>query len=176
MKHFQIPGYADVSLQNRQYFDFYKKQLGSLPNLYAMLAHSDTGLDAYLRFHDHKQSLTIPEKEIIGLIVGTVNQSVYCLETHVMIARLNGFTDEEIREVKGGSARFNERYHALAQLVFNIMSTKGHPASTQLEVFFEAGYTNESLVDVMLCIGDNMITNLLSCTMQVPSDFSPGQV
>ena len=172
MNTFPLPQYANVSVQNQQYFNFFTQQLGSLPNLYAMLAHSNTGLDAYLRLHNHQQSLTIAEKEIIGLVVSSINQSGYCLETHTMIARLNGFTDSQIGEIKNGSALFNSRYHALAQLVYNISTTKGHPTNQLLHLFFEAGYTRESLVDTFLCIGDNIITNLLTCTMQVPSDFT----
>jgi AhpD family alkylhydroperoxidase len=171
MNTFPIPGYTDVSDKNRKYFDFFNKQLGSLPNLYATLAHSDSALEAYWMFHNHSQSLTIPEKEIIGLVVGSINESSYCLETHSMIARLNGFSEEQIYEIKKGSAKFDKRYDAFADLVYSIVTTKGRPDEQQFLRFFEAGYTQESLVDILLCIGDSMITNLLTCSMRVPSDF-----
>jgi AhpD family alkylhydroperoxidase len=172
MNTFQLPKYPEVSPLNQQYFNFFVEHLGSLPNLYAMLAHSDNALDAYLRLHNHQLSLTIPEKEIIALIVSSVNESKYCLETHTMIARLNGFNEEEIMEIKNGSAKFDDRYHALAKLVYSIVITKGHPENKFMQIFFAVGYTKENLTDTFICVGDNVITNLLTCSMQVPSDFS----
>jgi AhpD family alkylhydroperoxidase len=65
-----------------------------------MLAHSGTALEAHPSFHNHLQSLTNLEKEIIGLVVGFINESAYCLETHTMMARLNGLIDKEIEEIK----------------------------------------------------------------------------
>jgi AhpD family alkylhydroperoxidase len=172
MDTFQIPKYKHVSTLNQYYFSFFHQHLGGVPNLYAMLAHSENALDTYWRLHNHKQSLTIPEKEIIGLIVSSINESGYCLETHIMIAKLNGFTDDMISEIRSGSAHFDSQYHALAQLIYSIVTTRGNPDERLFELFFEAGYTTESLVDAFIAIGDTVIANLLTCSMRVPSDSS----
>jgi AhpD family alkylhydroperoxidase len=170
MIHFPIPKYEDVSKENQQYFDFFKNQSGSLPNLYAMLAHSGTALNAYWKFHQHPQSLSIIEKEITGIVVASYNESAYCLETHVMIAKLNGLTDDQISEIIDGTALFNNRYDGLVRVVHAIVRSKGRPEESLLSRFFEAGYTTENLVDLFLCIADNTLTNLLTCSLKVPSD------
>lgn len=171
MENFKIPTYNDVSSKNQEYFNFYHEKLGSLPNLYAMLAHSSTGLEAYLRFHTHKQSLSILEKEIIGIIVGAYNKSDYCLETHTMIGKLNGLSEEQIESLKNDGLPFDNKHNALVILVRSLVKTKGRPDQELVTQFFSSGYTKENFVDAVLSVGDNMITNLLSCSMQVPSDF-----
>lgn len=174
MNTFSIPTKEEVSPLNRKYFDYFNDRLGMVPNLYAMLAYSDTGLESYIQLQSRKQRLSMQEKAIIGLVVGAINESTYCLETHSMIARLNGLTEAQIREVQYGTAGFDPQYDALARLVHSMVINKGKPAEAAIDRFFVAGYTNAHLVDVVLCIGDNMISNMLTRTMDVPSDHLPG--
>ncbi|HEY4196759.1 MAG TPA: hypothetical protein VGM63_14545, partial [Mucilaginibacter sp.] len=86
MIHFPIPQYDEVSAVNRKYFNFFEQKLGSIPNLYGMLAHSGGALDAYYQLHEHAQSLNVIERAVFGILVDSLNESVYCLETHKMIA------------------------------------------------------------------------------------------
>jgi AhpD family alkylhydroperoxidase len=170
MLHFPIPQYNEVSSANRKYFDFFEQKLGSIPNLYGMLAHSGGALDAYYKLHEHAQSLNTIERAVIGILVASLNESAYCLETHKMIAKLNGLSDEEVNEIVDGTILFNERYNYLSRLVTEIVISKGKPREKTMQRFFNAGYTTENLVDVILCIADTTFTNLLTCSMNVPLD------
>jgi hypothetical protein len=40
-----------------------------------------------------------------------------------------------------------------------------------VQAFFDAGWTQENLVDVIVVIGDKTVTNYLHGTTQVPVDF-----
>ncbi|MGF7232381.1 carboxymuconolactone decarboxylase family protein, partial [Arachidicoccus sp.] len=164
MRHFPIPQYHEVSAANRKYFDFFRQKLGSVPNLYSMLARSESALDAYYKLHEHAQSLNTIERAVIGILVASLNESVYCLETHKMIARLNRLSEEEVNEIVDGTILFNERCHHLSRLVTEIVISKGKPREKTLQRFFDAGYTTENLVDVILCIADTTFTNLLTCS------------
>jgi len=143
MKHFSIPKYDEVSATNRKYFEFFEQKLGSVPNLYGMLAHSEGALNAYYKLHEHSQSLDTMERAVIGILVATLNESVYCLETHKMIAKLNGLSDEEVNEVVDGTILFNERYNYLSRLVTEIVVIKGKPREKTMQRFFGAGYNTE---------------------------------
>lgn len=170
MIQFPIPQYDEVSAINRKYFDLFQQKLGSIPNLYGMLAHSEGALDAYYKLHEHAQSLSIIERAIIGIIVASLNESVYCLETHKMIANLNGLSNKEINEVLDGTILFNEHYNCLSRLVTEVVVSKGKPREKTMDEFLSAGYTIENLVDVILSIADTSFTNLLTCIMNVPLD------
>ena len=170
MIHFPILPYDEVSKVNRKYFDFFNQKLGSIPNLYGMLAHSEGALDAYYKLHEHPQSLNTIERAIIGMLVASLNESVYCLETHKMIAKLNGLSDAEINEVLDGTILFNERYNYLSKLVTEMVIFKGKPREKSMQLFLNNGYTTENLIDVILCIADTTFTNFLTCSMNVPLD------
>ncbi len=170
MNTFTLPNKDQVSSGNRKYFDFFNERLGMMPNVYAMMAYADQALESYIQLHNRKQKLNLQERGVVSLVVAAVNGSAYCLESHTMIAHLNGFTEEQVTEIKGGTAGFDHRIDALARITHDIAVSRGKPDKTQLDAFFSAGYSIGHLVDLIVSIGDNTISNLLCQVMQVPPD------
>ena len=58
MKRFHVPSRGEVSANNQNIFDNLQKNLGFVPNLYATMAYSDTGLENYLHLQNAKTSLS----------------------------------------------------------------------------------------------------------------------
>ncbi|HEX9513046.1 MAG TPA: carboxymuconolactone decarboxylase family protein [Puia sp.] len=170
MNTFILPNRNQVSSGNKKYFDFFNDRLGMMPNIYAMMAYADQALESYIQLQNRKQKLNLQEWEVVGLVVAAVNGSAYCLESHTMIAYLNGLTEEQVTEIKGGTAGFDPRIDALARITHDIVISRGRPDEALLEAFFSAGYTIGHLVDLIVSIGNNTISNLLCQVMQVPPD------
>ncbi len=175
MSTFNVPKREDVSENNQAIFDNLNKALGFVPNLYATYAHSDTALENYLNFSNAKTSLSAKEKEVVNLAVSEVNQCVYCLSAHTAIGKMNGFTDEQILELRAGHASFDSKLNALAQLAKNITENRGKTGEAVLENFFNAGYTKGNLIDTISLVGDKTISNYIHQTTQVPVDFPVAQ-
>jgi len=173
MKTFQVPTRENVSPANQQLFDNLTKSIGKVPNLYATFAHSQNALGAYLAYSSAKSSLKAKEKEAINLVVSQVNECDYCLSAHTMIGKLNGFTDEQMLDIRRGDAAFDAKLDALVKLAKNLTEKRGKADEALLDNFFAAGYTNENLVDAILVIGDKTVTNLLYGATQNPIDFPP---
>jgi uncharacterized peroxidase-related enzyme len=173
MKTIQVPRYEDVSPANQALFDNLKKGLGMVPNLYATLAHSEHALGNYLTFQSGKSSLSAKAREVINLVVSQVNGCEYCLAAHTVIGGMVGFKPEQILEIRRGSAGFDARLNALARLVRNIASERGHADPALVQAFFDAGWTEGNLVDAIVVIGDKTVTNYLHATTKVPVDFPP---
>ena len=173
MNSFAVPTREDVSPQNQALFDNLNGALGFVPNLYAAMAYSGNALDNYLQLQNVKTSLSKKEKEVVNLVVSQVNECEYCLAAHTALGKMNGLTDEQILEIRRGSAGFHARLDALVKLTREITLHKGRIAEAHLAAFYAAGYTKESLVDVMVAIGDKIITNYLHNLTQVPVDFPP---
>ncbi len=171
MANFNVPKKEEVSVNNQQIFDSLKKTIGFVPNLYATIAYSDTALGNYLQFQNAKTSLSKKEKEVINLIVSQLNNCRYCLSAHTAIGKMNGFTDEQILELRQGYFSSNEKYDALVKLSKAITLNKGKVDNTVLDNFFKAGYTKGNLVDVIVSIGDKVIMNYLHNLTQVEIDF-----
>lgn len=175
MSTFNVPTRENVSENNQAIFDNLNKALGFVPNLYATYAHSDTALENYLTFANAKTSLSAKEKEVVNLAVSQVNDCIYCLSAHTAIGKMNGFTDEEILELRAGFSTASNKLDALAKLAKNVTENRGRADQSVVENFFNAGYTKGNLIDTIVLVGDKTISNYIHSTTQVPVDFPVAQ-
>ncbi|WP_158898180.1 carboxymuconolactone decarboxylase family protein [Burkholderia sp. L27(2015)] len=171
MTTINVPTREEVSPANQALFDRLKSSLGTVPNLYATLAHSETALGSYLALQNAKSTITGKAREVVNLVVSQVNTCEYCLAAHTVIGKMNGFTDQQILEIRGGRASFDAKLDALARLVKNIEVNRGHADQALVDAFFAAGWTKANLVDTIVAIGDKTVTNYLHGTTHVAVDF-----
>lgn len=175
MSTFNVPTRDQVSPNNQAIFDNLQKALGFVPNLYATYANSDTALENYLAFANAKTSLSAKEKEVVNLAVSQVNNCIYCLSAHTAIGKMNGFTDDQILELRAGSASFDNKLDALARFAKNVTENRGRTDADVLENLLNAGYTKGSVIDIISLVGDKTISNYIHSTTQVPVDFPVAQ-
>ncbi|RVU03140.1 carboxymuconolactone decarboxylase family protein [Mucilaginibacter limnophilus] len=171
MKNFPIPTKEQVSSANQTIFDNLNGMVGFVPNLYAIFAHSDTALSDYLALQNRKSSIRAKEREVINLVVSQVNNCSYCLSAHTQFAKMNGFTDEQILDIRRANISFDPKLDALAKLVKSAAENHGHASAESLDNFFAAGYTEANLIDVVIIIGDKIITNYLHALTDIPVDW-----
>lgn len=171
MSRINVPTREEVSPANQALFDNLKKGLGMVPNLYATLGHSENALGSYLALQNAKSSITGKAREVVNLVVSQVNACEYCLAAHTVIGKMTGFSDEQVLEIRGGTAGFDAKLDALARLTKGIASQRGKIDGSLLDAFFAAGWTKENLVDVIVTIGDKTVTNYLHSVTEVPVDF-----
>lgn len=69
MTEFTVPTREEVSGKNKALFDQLKKAVGFTPNVYAIMAYSDTALDTYLKFENAPNSFSKKETELVKLVV-----------------------------------------------------------------------------------------------------------
>ncbi|MEM9362937.1 MAG: carboxymuconolactone decarboxylase family protein [Bacteroidota bacterium] len=175
MGNFNVPTREEVSSKNQAIFDNLEKAVGFVPNLYATYAHSENALENYLNFANAKTSLSAKQKEVVNLAVSQVNNCIYCLSAHTAIGKMNGFTDEQILELRAGGASFDNKLDALARLSRNITENRGATDSDVVDNFLNAGWTKENLIDTIVLVGDKTISNYIHSTTQVPVDFPVAQ-
>lgn len=171
MATFNVPTREEVSANNQGIFDQLKKGVGFVPNLYATYAYSDTALGDYLALQNRKSTLKGKEREVINLVVSQVNECKYCLAAHTALGKMNGFTDEQILEIRTGKASFDSKTDALAKFVKDIMINRSKPSTEVVDNLFAAGYDKANLIDIIMVIGDKIISNFIHGTTQIPVDF-----
>lgn len=170
MKTFAVPTRDQVAPANQAIFDNLKSALGFVPNLYATIAYSDNGLARYLAYQNAKTSLSNKEKEAVNLIVSQVNECVYCQSAHTVIGKMNGFTDDQIYDIRRGKSN-DTKLNALVELAGDITKNKGKGDATLVDNFFAQGYNNENLVDLILQVSEKTAMNYLHNLTNVPVDF-----
>jgi AhpD family alkylhydroperoxidase len=171
MTQFNVPTRDQVSTGNQAIFDNLKGALGFVPNLYATFGYSEHGLANYLQLQNGETSLSKKEKELVNLVVSQENGCRYCQSAHTVLGKMNGFTDEQILEIRSGSASFDAKFDALARLTCEITALRGNPSAEVLDNFFAAGYTKGSLVDLVIAIADKVVMNYMHNITQIPIDF-----
>jgi uncharacterized peroxidase-related enzyme len=168
---FNVPTREEVSPENQAIFDTLHNSLGFVPNLYATFAYSDAALRDYLSFQNRKSTLKAKEREVINLVVSEVNGCQYCQSAHTALGKMNGFTDEQIIEIRQGYASFDTKIDALARFVKDITVNRSKPSPENVEALFNAGYTKANLVDILIVIGDKVVSNFLHGVTNIPIDF-----
>lgn len=170
MKTFTVPTKEEVTPTNQAIFENLRKALGFVPNLYATIANSENGLARYLAYQNAKASLSNKEKEAVNLIVSQVNGCVYCQSAHLVLGKMNGFTDEQLLEIRHGKST-DGKLNVLVALAADITKNRGNANESSVDAFFAKGYTNENLVDLILLISEKTAMNYLHNLTQVPVDF-----
>lgn len=171
MRTFQIPSKKEVSANNQAIFENLEKGLGFVPNLYAYYAKNETALGDYLALQNRKTTLKAKEKEVVNLVVSQYNGCRYCQSAHTAIGKMNGFTEDQILEIRGGTAAFDEKLNALAQFTLSTVSNRGNATEVAKEAFFAAGYTEANMIDAVIVIGDKTISNYIHNLTSFEIDF-----
>lgn len=171
MKQIAVPAREQVSPANQTIFDNLKNTMGFVPNLYATYAYNETALGDYLALQNRRSTLTTIEREVVNLVVSQVNDCKYCIPAHTAIAKMYRLTDVQILEIRKAEITNDNKLDTLAKVVKEITVSRGKPSTEIIENFFEAGYNEANLVDVIMTIGDKIISNYLHGITQVPVDF-----
>lgn len=176
MATFEVPSREEVNAENQQIFDQLQSKVGRVPNIYATYAYSNTALSRYMQFANGPSSLSYKETEAINLVVSQVNGCSYCQAAHTGAAKQNGFSEEEILELRRGQAPFNTKLDALVKLAKSIVTHSGKVEDAKVDQFLNAGYSKENLVDVVVAVGAKSITNYLHNLTDIPIDFPEAPV
>jgi uncharacterized peroxidase-related enzyme len=168
---FSVPTRNEVSAANQAIFDNLSKGLGFVPNLYAYYAKNETALADYLALQNRKSTLKAKEREVINLVTSQINGCRYCQAAHTALGKMNGFTEDQIIQLRAGAASFDSKMDALVKFAGSVVENRGRATEEAKEAFFAAGYTEANLIDVVIVIGDKIISNYIHNLTGFAIDF-----
>lgn len=171
MTNFNVPGRGEVSANNQEIFDMLKKGLGMVPNLYAVMAHSDNALGNYLALQNAKTTFSNKEKQAVNLVVSQVNECVYCQSAHTVLGTMNGLTEEQTIEIRKGGASFDTKLNALVVLAKEITEKRGFVSETTVSSFLSVGYTKGQVIELVILVAEKSAMNYLHAITKVEIDF-----
>ncbi len=177
MSKIQVPTRDQVDPKAQAIFDQLKKQLGTVPNLYATIGYSSEALENFLGFSGKagKSSFNGKEIEAIKLVVSEVNACVYCLAAHTTLAKMQGFSEEETIELRSANIA-DSRLRAITQLARELAQQKGKASEAAIERFFNEGFDEKGLIDLISVVAAITFTNYVHKTTDVPVDFPKAQL
>jgi uncharacterized peroxidase-related enzyme len=136
------------------------KQIGSVPNLFRVVANSPAALEGYLGLNGAlaKGSLDAKTRERIAIAVAEVNGCGYCLSAHAYlgknIARLD---DAEITANRSGASN-DPKADAAVRFAVAVVTARGHVGDADLAAVKAAGYDDAEIVEIVVHVALNTLT------------------
>jgi uncharacterized peroxidase-related enzyme len=147
-------------------------KLGVVPNLIATLAQSPVALNAYLGLSETlgQGALNAAERERIALVVAETNSCDYCLAAHSLIGKGAGLSEADIAAARQAEAG-QTRDRALVRLARAIVETRGLVTASDLSEARSAGLSDADLLEVVVNVVVNLLTNYTNHLAQTEVDF-----
>jgi uncharacterized peroxidase-related enzyme len=147
-------------------------KMGTIPNIYATMAHSPSTLQAMLAYGMglKKGVLTPKEIEAIALAVGANNTCDYCVAAHTVIGMKSGLTEAETIEARQGISS-DPKMDALLELAVEVSQKRGRPLRKVVDAFKAAGYSDAALIEVIAWVAYNLFTNYFNHVVETEVDF-----
>ena len=171
MTNFQVPSRGEVSVNNQEIFDSLKKGVGMVPNLYAVMALSETALANYLAFQNAKTGFSNKEKQVVNLVVSQVNECHYCQSAHTLLGTLNGLTEDQTIEIRKGTASFDNKLNSLVVLAKEISTKKGFASPEAVDAFIFEGYSKAHVIELVFLVAEKTAMNYVQAITNVAIDF-----
>jgi len=150
-----------------------KKQLGVVPNLFRLVGNSPAALEGYLGLNGAlaKGALEAPTRERIALAVAEVNGCDYCLSAHSYLGKnLAKLSDAEIAANRNGHSA-DAKADAAVGFAVKIVNARGHVSDADIEVVRSAGYDDAEVVEIILHVALNTLTNYVNEVAKTAIDF-----
>ncbi len=150
-----------------------KKQIGSAPNLFRVVANSPAALEGYLALSGAlaKGSLPAPTRERIALAVAQINGCQYCLSAHTLMGRnLAKLGDAEIAANRHGQS-LDPKADAAVRFAALLVHERGHVSDAAIDAVRSAGYDDAQIVEIVQHVALNTWTNYLNSVAQTEIDF-----
>ena len=145
---------------------------GMLPNLYGVMAESPALAEAYLELGKifNKTSLTDEERHVVWLAVNYENECTYCMAAHSVVATMGGVPYSEVAALRTGAPLSNPKLEAMRHFTAHMVQARGWADPAEVEALLAAGYTNQTVLDVILGIGQKTLSNYANHIADTPID------
>lgn len=150
------------------------KGLGFVPNLYKNLGNTPELLTAYLQLSDllkQTKNFTPAEKDVIALSISKFNDCKYCISVHTMTSlKFSGVSADVVSAIQNNQPIPDEKLNILYITVQKIIANKGVLEKADVDKFFEYGYNDYHLFDIILEISQKTISNYANHLFQTTID------
>lgn len=149
-----------------------EKTWGFIPNLHRVLAESPVALEAYATLWTlaEKTSFTPEERNLAYLAIIYENECEYCMAGHSNLSRVAGVESEHVAAIRNNSPIANTKLEALRVFAATVTRQRGAVSEAAISTFKAAGYTNQSILDVLVLAAAKLISNYTNHFAETPLD------
>lgn len=174
MSRIQTPALiSDAPVDAQARLEAVNNRLGSVPNMFKIIANSPATLEGFFGFASALNKGTLPEatRERIALAVAEVNSCHYCVAAHSYLGQKNAkLTFAEIaRNRKGRST--DVKADVAVRFAKAIAEHRGQIDNSLFNEVKTAGYNEAQIVEIIAHVALNTMTNYVNEVLGTEIDF-----
>lgn len=154
-----------------------KSAFGFVPNLLATMAEAPAMLEGYMTLAGifDKTNLSETERQIILMTNNRLNGCTYCMAAHTSISQGAGVPADVIEALRTNTPIADEKLEALRTFAAVINETRGWPQEADVQALLDAGYTQQTVVEVILGTALKVMSNYTNHVAETDVDaaFAP---
>jgi uncharacterized peroxidase-related enzyme len=149
-----------------------QKGWGFIPTLHATMAESPETLEAYdaLFALVSKTSLTPQEQQVVFLAVSVMNECEYCTMGHTYLGRMVKLDEAAIQALRNGTPIADKKLQALRAFTELVVRERGFAGDKAVDSFIAAGFTKQSVLEVVTVIATKTISNYVNHLTHTPQE------
>lgn len=149
-----------------------QKNFGMIPNLEKVMASAPPLLKGYATLWDlfDTTTLTPIERQVVYLTANFENECNYCVPWHSMLAKQAGMHASVIEALRSGARISDNKLEALRTFTRTLIANRGKATKSELQNFFDAGYTDVQALEVILGLAIKLMSNFTNSIAGTPLD------
>lgn len=149
-----------------------EQAFGFVPNLLGVMAGSPALLEGYMTLSNifDKTDLSPAERQIILMVNNRLNGCTYCMAAHTKIAEAQGVHADIIEALRNGAELSDPKLEALRVFAINVNESRGWPQQSDIDDLLAAGYTNRTILEVILGTSLKTMSNYTNHIANTPLD------
>ena len=148
------------------------KSNGMIPGLHGVLAESPELFEAYQTLHKlfTQTSFNKEELTVVWQTINVENECHYCVPAHTGIATMMKVDSSISDALRKRTVMPNEKLQVLHDFTLKVVRNRGHVTQEDLNTFYEAGYGERQVLEVILGLSQKVISNYTNHIANTPVD------
>ncbi|MCD6661833.1 MAG: peroxidase-related enzyme [Comamonas sp.] len=162
------PDTSELDEDMRRYFEVCQEKLGMVPNVLRALSFDQTKLRNFANFYNEvmlgDSGLSRLEREMIAVVVSSINHCYYCLVSHGQSVRRLAKDPVlgELLVMNYRSARLSPRERAMLDFAAKLTETPAKVQEDDRQRLRDAGFGDRDIWDIVAATGFYNMTNRMS--------------
>lgn len=164
MTNFNVYTPATAPEKSKGLLKTWQERLGFAPNVVGAMAESPALLRGYsdLSAAYEGGSFSPVEREIINMVISSLNGSAYCIAAHTAWGEKAGVAPDVLEALRAEKPLKDTRLEALRVFVIAVMKKMGRVDARDLDAFYKVGFTKGHVLEVILGLSLSTISNYVN--------------
>lgn len=163
---------SESNPDSKSVLDNAQSAFGFVPNLIGVMAESPQVAEAYLTLMNlySQTDLTDTEREVISMTNNRLNGCEYCMAAHSTVAHMKKLPGDVIASLRDGKPISDMKLEALRVFALQVNVSRGNPTAPEVEALLDAGYSNRTVLEVILGTCMKVLSNYTNHIAETPLD------